>query len=169
VSSEPAPAASATAEAASAVPPATGETITGTGYSYSAPAGWGVPPDTMGLGTDSVALDLGAGGEFASNVNVVLTPAGAVTPEQVEASGVDELEASGATDVSVLGRVTVAGSESAHLTARMTAQGVEYYFHQYYPTNDGQTYVVTFSYAPSVSDADATAIADSVLASWTWA
>lgn len=50
----------------------------------------------------------------------------------------------------------------------MTSSGVTYRVHQYYVTKDKQTYIVTFSYDTSVKDADATGIAESVLASWKW-
>ena len=164
--------ASAPAASAPATPnvePAAGETISGTGYSYTVPEGWAVPEGTAGFGSDSVAVAQVPVGDFATNVNVVLSPAGALTPEEVESVVSDELAAGGATGIKILDRVAVAGSESAHVAAGLTSSGAAYRIHQYYVTNDDQTYVVTFSADDLMPDSDIEAIADSVLATWTWA
>lgn len=150
--------------------PAAGVQVTGDGYSYSVPEGWDVPDtDPATIGADTLAADLTDADGFADNVNVVLSPAGAVTADQVEAAGAGELEGAGATDVEVRDRVQVAGTESAHLTGSLTAQGASYSIEQYYLTDDDQTYVVTFSFSPSVDDDDREDLAESVLASWAWA
>jgi hypothetical protein len=149
--------------------PATGPTVEGDGYSYAVPEGWEQQDSSVAPGTDTVALDLAATGDFATNVNVLLSPAGLLTPDDVEALAADELEGSGATDVELLDRVTIAGSESAHVTALLEASGVTYRVHQYYVSNDEQTYVVTFSSSEElVTDADAVGIAESVLTTWAW-
>ncbi|MFE1645979.1 hypothetical protein [Microbacterium sp. P01] len=148
--------------------PASGTTITGTGYSFAVPEGWDIPEGEKPAGVDSLAADLTDTDGFADNVNVVLSPAGEVTPEQVETQGVSELEDAGAADVTVQDRVTVAGSESAHLSASLAASGTDYQIEQYYVSQDGQTYVVTFSFSPTVGDADRTDLSESVLAGWTW-
>jgi hypothetical protein len=155
--------------AESAAAPATGANVAGDGYSFAAPEGWIEQDNSVAPGTDTVAVDSAPTGPFASNVNVVLSPAGAFTPDEVEAAAGTELETSGATDVSILDRLTVAGSESAHITAVMSINGLTYRIHQYYVTNEDQTYIVTFSTDESVPDEDATGIAESVLATWTWA
>lgn len=148
---------------------ATGDTISGTGYSFQVPEGWGEPEQEIeGFDPDAFAADLDDADGFSDNVNVILSPAGEVTPEQVETLGVEELEGVGATDVEIGDRITVAGSESAHLSAALASEGTEYVVDQFYVTADGQTYVVTFSFSPTVSDADRDEIAESVLASWTW-
>jgi len=99
---------------------------------------------------------------------VVLTPSGALTADMVEAVAVNELEAGGATSVEVLDRVTVAGSDTAHVTAVLTVGELTYRIHQYYVSSDDQTYVVTFSAAEDLPDEQTTALAESVLATWTW-
>ncbi|MCJ1703910.1 MULTISPECIES: hypothetical protein [unclassified Rathayibacter] len=149
---------------------ATGDTITGDGYSYSVPEGWGTPDaDPASMGADTLAADLTDTDGFADNVNVVLSPAGEVSAEQVEDAGVTELENAGATDVEANDRVVVAGAESAHLSANLSASGTSYAVEQYYVTDEGQTYVVTFSFSPTVDDDQREAVAESVLASWAWA
>jgi len=167
-SPSPSPATGESAPPASTVDPATGDTITGTGYAFNAPEGWTVP-GSLPSGVDTVAADLADADGFTDNVNVLLSPAGALTPDQVESAGAAELESVGATDIEVRPRVTVAGSESAHLTAQLSSSGVTYVFDQYYATNADQTYVITFSFSDTESQSDREALAESVLASWTWA
>lgn len=156
---------------APAVEPAAGETITGDGYSYVVPEGWedasGNPG--AGAGIDSIAADLTDTDGFADNVNVVKSPAGEVTADVVETIGVDELEGAGAAEVTVHDRLQIAGSESAHVSAVMSSGGSEYLIDQYYVTQNGQTYIVTFSFSDTVSAADRDEIAASVLATWAWA
>lgn len=168
--------ASATPSASTpAVEPAAGETITGTGYSFSVPEGWGIPeqelPGTEGIDVFVANLSDASADGFADNVNVVLSPAPqAITADQVESLGVDELEgAAGATDVTVEERTTVAGEESAHLSAALDQQGVQYNIDQFYASQGDQTYVITFSFSPEVTEADRAAVYESVLATWTWA
>lgn len=147
---------------------AAGATITGTGYTYVVPEGWGEADGSVASQSDSLAGDLTDDDGFADNVNVILSPAGEVTPDQVESGGADELKNAGATDVTVRDRVNVAGSESAHLSAGFTSSGATYQIEQYYLTNNGQTFVVTFSFSPTVSEADRDAVAQSILATWMW-
>lgn len=147
---------------------ADGELITGDGYSYRVPEGWATPEEpTPGFSPDTFAADLTDDDGFADNVNVLLS-GGVATPDQVEQFGTTELENAGAVEVAVQPRVTIAGAESAHLTASLTSDGVAYWIEQYYPTNDGETYVVTFSFSDALGDTDRVAIAESVLASWEW-
>jgi hypothetical protein len=148
--------------------PATGELISGDGYSYNVPDGWGLPPSEVSTGADTLAVDLTDDDGFSDNVNVLLSPAGEISSDQVESAGPPELEGSGASNVEVRPRVGIAGEESAHLTALFGSGAVSYQIDQYYPTHDGQTYVVTFSFSEDVPEADREALADSVLASWTW-
>ncbi|MFB8891286.1 MULTISPECIES: hypothetical protein [Microbacterium] len=167
---------SSSAPAASApdVAPASGEMITGTGYSFSVPEGWAIPEQELpGMEqVDVFVADLSdPSATFADNVNVVLSPAPqAISADDVEKYGVEELEGqAGATDVTVQERTSIAGGESAHITASVTQQDVTYNVDQFYPSHDDQTYVVTFSFSPDVSEADRAAVYDAVLASWAWA
>lgn len=148
-------------------PAATGETFERIGYSFTAPEGW--EELTEGIteaGLDIAVADVNDTDGFADNINVVVSPAGSVTPDQVESAGVAELETAGAVEVTVMDRVMVAGSESAHLSAGMTAEDVEYQIEQFHVTPGDQTFVVTFSFSPSVSEADRNELAQSVLATW---
>lgn len=152
-----------------AAAPATGPTISGTGYSFAAPEGWSVPNDVSLPGMDVLAADMTDADGFADNVNVVLSPSGMITPDQVESLGVDELEGGGASEVKTRDRVMVAGSESAHLSAGFPSGGVDNPIEQFYVSNDVQTFIVTFSFSPTVSESERDELAESVLASWVWA
>jgi hypothetical protein len=149
--------------------PATGETVSGDGYSYNLPEGWAISDDPTLVGqADTLAYNPADADGFADNVNVLLTPSGEVTPDQVETQGVQEFKDSGSTDVVVDDRVTIAGSESAHLSGPLTNAGASYFIEQYYPSHDSQTYVVTFSFSDTTSEADRATVTDAVLASWQW-
>lgn len=149
--------------------PATGLPISGNGYSFTAPVNWDKPKSmATPAGVDVFAADLTDTDGFADNVNVVLSPAGKVTPDQVESAGVKELKDVGAGVVTKRDRVTIAGSVSAHLSAGFDTGGVKYQIEQFYLTRGKQTYVVTFSFSPSVSITDRDAVAGSVLTTWIW-
>lgn len=152
------------------VEPATGETITGSAYTYVAPEGWGVPTESVpGFTPDTLVASLQDTDGFADNLNTLKSPAGVVTPDVVESAGVDELKGVGATEVTVNDRVTVAGSESAHLSALLTNSGTTYAVEQYYVSDDDQTFVVTFSFSDTVPADERVRLAESVLVTWTWA
>lgn len=156
----------ASSPAAPSATPAAGTVITGTGYRFSVPEGWGDPGPIEGFDPDSLAVDGSDADGFSDNVNVILSPAGKITPDQVESQGVTELKGSGATDVTVQPRVTVAGSESSHLTAALESGGASYVIDQFYVSDASQTYIVTFSFSPTVTDVERAAVTGPVLASW---
>lgn len=148
---------------------AAGKSIEGSGYSFVVPEGWAIPEDGAAQeGVDVLAANLADTDGFADNVNVVVSPAGEVTPEQVESKGVKELENAGAKDVTARDRVTVGDWESAHLSAVFPHDADEYLIDQFYVSHDKQTYIVTFSFSPTVAEADRDDVSSSVLATWTW-
>lgn len=149
--------------------PATGTQITGTGYSYAAPAGWEDPGEIPGYDLDTVVVDPKDADGFSDNLNVLLSPAGLVAPELIETAGVTELEGSGAQNVTVQPRAKVDGTEAPHLSATLSENGTDYLIEQYYVSSTTQTYVVTFSFSDTVSAADRAAVIDPVLASWEFA
>jgi hypothetical protein len=169
----PSPSAPTTQETAppeTSADPATGELITGSGYSFNAPDGWAIPADAPAAADVFVIAPTSDAAGFTDNVNVVLSPAaaGEVTPDQIEAIGGQELEGAGAADVQVRPRVTIAGAESAHFSAQFSRSGITYLIEQYYAADAGQTYVITFSFGEAVALEDREALAESVLATWTW-
>jgi hypothetical protein len=148
---------------------ATGEEISGDGYSYRVPEGWAVPEeDIPGFTPDTLAADLTDTDGFADNVNTIFSPAGEVPLDQVETAGTTELEGAGGTEVRVRDRAQVAGVEAAHIQATLTQSGVDYWIEQFYMNNAGKTLIATFSFSHSLGEADRDAVVDSVLASWSW-
>lgn len=149
--------------------PAAGETITGFEYSYVVPDGWGEPTTAASSpAPDSVAANLEDTDDFPDNVSVFALDSGKAETSLVERVQVDQLKAFGATGVTVNDRVTVAGSESPHLTITGTEQGKSFIAEQYYVSTDDQTYIVTFAFSETVGSAERVKIADSVLATWKW-
>lgn len=150
--------------------PATGDTLTGDGYSYRVPEDWGAPPGPVpGFDPDSLAADLDDTDGFADNLNVILAPGPAVGADDIERVGVRELEGAGATDVAVEDRLAIAGEESAHLSAMLASNGSTYRIDQFYPSHDGQTYVITFSFSQDLPGDERDEVIGSILASWEWA
>lgn len=149
--------------------PAAGIEVAGTGYTFHAPDGWKIPDAPEGYTPDALAGDPNDTDGFADNVNVIVSPAGMLTPDQIEQGSGDELSSAGADEVVVNDRVRVAGSETTHISTQLTQQGITYWIEQYGISSDDQTYVVTFSFSETVSDADRQGLAESVLATWAWA
>ena len=148
---------------------AEGPQISGTGYSYHVPRGWGpMPSEIPGFDPDSVAFDLEDDDGFADNVNVVLAPGGTMTPDEAESAAQNELTSFGAENVTVNDRRTVAGEEAAHTTADFSMNDNEYTVEQFYPTSGDQTFVVTFSFSTSVTPPERAEVTEAVLATWTW-
>ena len=170
-STESGPSASETTETTSPARPssAKGPEISGTGYIYNVPRGWGRPPQNIpGFNPDSLAVDLRDSDGFTDNVTVILSPAREMTPAQLEDAAEKELGAVGAKDISLNDRVTVAGSESVHVTAGMSMNDNDYTIEQFYPTDNGQTFVVTFSFSSRVTARERATVTDAALASWVW-
>ena len=75
----------------------------------------------------------------------------------------------GATEVEVRPRVTIGGIESVHISAQLSRNGTTFWTEQYLPIDSGTAYTTTFSFGESVAQGDREALAESVLATWTWA
>ncbi|MET0767573.1 MAG: hypothetical protein ABWY50_08015 [Aeromicrobium sp.] len=149
-----------------------GDTIEGTGYSYAVPEGWSTPEqDIPGTEqTDSFAADLTDTDGFSDNVNVIrLDPAPLDDLDQLEDGLTAELEGAGSKDVTVGDRVEIDGDEAVAISSSQTQAGAEYLTDQFNAIHDGVSYVVTFSFSDTVSEADRQDLAASVLASWKWA
>lgn len=142
-------------------------TVAGTGYEFNLPESWEQPAQdpTDGLADIFVAHESASGGP--PNLSVVLSPT-VITPDDVERDGRASLEAVGATDVLLGGRVEVGGGDSAHLSAVLSQDGVEAAIDQFYATRAGQTYIITFTFPVESSDADRAAVYESVLITWSW-
>lgn len=148
---------------------AKGELISGTGYTYRVPKGWGRPPNNVpGFDPDSLAVDLRDNDGFTDNANVILSPVGEMTPARAEDAAENELTAAGAKDISVNDRITVTGSESAHVTAVMSINDKDYRIEQFYLTDNDQTFVVTFSFSTSLTAGDRAKVTGATMASWAW-
>lgn len=149
---------------------ATGERVTGQGYALNIPEGWETHPDAAtDQRVDIVAADAAAASDTArTNLNVVLSPAGAVTKEQVETLATKELENAGTTNVRTGESIDVDGVESLSLLADYSGESGSLAIIQTYVLAPEQTYIVTFTFPGDTSEADQWALVRSVLASWEW-
>ncbi|KQW05561.1 hypothetical protein ASC66_11260 [Leifsonia sp. Root4] len=155
--------------------PATGEALVGNGYDLTLPEGWSEQSDESLLGLEDVpgfdvmAFDKTDLDGFADNLNVIASSAGGMTPDQAESRAVDEFEGAGV-NVTIRDRIMVAETESVHLSARGSSNGADYQIEQFLiPVADWNTFVVTFSFSPTVSESDRNNLSESVLATWIWA
>lgn len=147
-----------------------GETITGTGYSYSVPEGWGYSADleSAAAGTDTFAVDLTPSGTFADNVNVVITEGEGAIEVFESAEYLAQLESLGAVDGQVHDRVSLDGVEAAHTSATMGAEENPYLVDQIAASRDGSTYVLTLSFRTESTPEERAAAMDVVVSSWVW-
>lgn len=170
---DPAPApTSSTAPTETAAPTPTetaqaGFLVTGTRYSYTAPAGWEILDISGDATADSVAL-LRVSAGVDSTITVVLPPTGPTTLEQIEAAALPDLEQLGATDVVLVGRTEVAGVEALHITATLSTEGATAAVDQFSVPHLDNTYVIMFMTDSAMTDADRSALLDSVLSTWQW-
>jgi hypothetical protein len=149
--------------------PATGDLITGSGYSFNAPAGWTAPPDAAARADVYLINPEPDESDFIDTMSVLFGPENGDTPDEIEVNGVAYLEqVVGATEVQVGPRVLVAGSEALHFSALLTSSGISYWTEQYLVTSAGIVFTVTFSFGEAVPQPDRESLAQSVLATWVW-
>lgn len=152
--------------------------VTGTDYTFTAPEGWQtLPGDTLAELTENVpgaefvdAMVMAPTGPdgFTENINVIPVPEGQGLSEETESQRISELEASGATDVTPGDPVVVAGKESPTLSSIGTEAGSNFRSDQVYISGPDATYVVTFTFSESKTEAERTELTQSVLDTWTW-
>jgi hypothetical protein len=168
ITEESAPPSEESAAAANSVDLATGELLSGTGYSFNAPDGWVVPPDAPPQ-ADVYAIDATDTTGFIDTVNVLPGPAPDQTSDEIEETAVAYLEGViGATEVEVRPRVTIGGTESVHISAQLVRNGTAFWTEQYLPIDSGIAFTTTFSFGETVAQEVREAIAESALATWTW-
>ena len=150
---------------------AKGNKVKGTGYTFTAPKGWGPPPTKIaGLErADKAVFDLRDRKDgFTDNVNVLIAPPGAYPVDKIESAALNEIGQFGAKLRRVHDQVLVSGEATSHVSAEMTKNTFTYLVEQYYPHIDDQVYVVTFSFSPDVERPQRERIAESVLNTWKW-
>jgi len=166
---EPAEEPSAATEEDPAPEEASGDRLSGSDYDFAVPDGWGEAGAAPGFDSDVLIADLDDQDGFADNMNVILVPLDAdYSVTQVEESSVGELEAVGATGITVQDRVSIDGLEAAHISAELTVGEASYVTEQFLLVKDATSHVITFSFSPTVGEGDRAALTDAVLASWAW-
>lgn len=163
---------SSSASSESSTDSATGATIVGDDFTFNAPDDWKENDGSAMPSVNFLALAVDADDDdgFSDNVNVVSDP----TLTQVD--GVDEL---GKAVEKVLDRISedvelgdparIDGEDAAVASATFTGGGLEYRTVQYAVTHADNGYVITFSFSAERPRTEQREIADSVMASWSWA
>jgi hypothetical protein len=154
----------------SSVAPATGMLIKGGGggYTFRVPVGWTIPRDAPQADAYAISAKPDAAGVY-DTVNVLPAPATGDTLDQIEQNGVSYLEqVMGATHVQVRPHVMVAGVERVHISSQRTQNGITEWNEQYILQHSGIAFTVTFAFTASEPQAEREALAESVLATWTW-
>lgn len=162
------PSATATTEDAGTPAVADGKTIQGDGYSYVVPTGWDVPKTTIPgtEATDTFVADLTDKDGFADNINVIKQNTAPPKPvvELKDELG-KQLTQAGGKNVKVKETGKIDGEGYVHISSTQPTNLTE----QYFVVHDGETYFITFSHSPNVSESDRTKVAASVLGTWKWA
>lgn len=166
------PASPAPRSSASTAEPATGPEIPADDFTFNAPVGWkandGSNVPSINFLALAVATDDTDG--FSDNVNVISDPT-LTRVDNVDDLGkaVEKVLTGVAKDVEILDPVTVDGDGAAVASATFNQGDISYRTRQYAVTHDDRGYIVTFSYSKDVPEAEQRSIADSVMASWSWA
>ncbi|MCL8253122.1 hypothetical protein AERO_17185 [Aeromicrobium fastidiosum] len=155
-------------DSGSDVAPATGDVISGTGFSFNAPEGWTDAKDVLPSAL-AVAANRSDADGFSDNINVIEDKTIVdVDRDDLEAAVKRVLEGVNAQDVTIKDPVDVAGEEAVTVAAVLEQNGTKYRTEQFAVSHDGKGYVVTFSFSDTVSEDDREDLTDSVLETWKW-
>jgi hypothetical protein len=155
---------------ASSVAPASGVLVNGAGgaYTFHAPLGWTIPKNAPQADAYVIAAEPDAKG-FYDTINVLPAPSTTLSLDEEEQGGVSYLkQVMKATQVQVRPRVTIDGVEGVHLSSLQTQDGVALWSEQYRVNHGGIAFTINFDFHETESQAVREALAESVLASWTW-
>ena len=154
--------------AALTVAPATGIVLTGTGYSFHAPAGWKLPTRAVNADAYAISAKPDANGIY-DTVNVLLGSPNSDTLDDQEENAAAYLEqVKGATQVRIMPRVEIANEVGLHISSLSHLHGVIQWSEQYAAVHGETGFTITFAFNKSESQATRDAVAESVLASWAW-
>lgn len=147
----------------------------GDGYSFTPPKGW--VDSTQSAQGINAGADLGwsapvADGRFTNNLNVTVIDAGIDDPTAtqlrvISAQTEKELRTL-VPNLTVNPSTEVAGAVSLDHEGMASVTGTNYYLHQVIPFNDGNAYVISFSFSPAASEAERDRLMARVLSSWRW-
>jgi hypothetical protein len=148
---------------------ATGPEITGDGYTYRVPQGWGdVTKAARKLQSfvDSAASEKAATDGFADNINVGYQSTSA-TLDELEESLPTQLGAL-VKDLETLPRVTIDGVEALHHRGPAVSGGTKYFLDQFAALQDDRIAIITFSFSRDLPADEREALVSSMMASWKW-
>lgn len=148
--------------------PASGLLIKGTGYTFHAPTGWTLPDRPQSEDSYAISAKPNAKGYY-DTINVIVSPSNKDDFFTEEVAGAQYLlQVEKATAVQVRPRVEFAGDEAVHISSVTNHLGVDKWNEQYLVTHDGADLYITFAFDISEPQKSREALAESVLASWSW-
>lgn len=148
-----------------------GERVGTDDFTFVLPEGWEDISDRPAAGPAEVAYaDSEVIDDFQNNINVIRTPG---VPDydvdELEDQAISELEAAGIFEnVTAQDNYEVDGVDVPVVSAEATTSGITYVARQYYALHDDALYVITVSFAPSVSEDDQQDIAEDLVDTWRW-
>jgi hypothetical protein len=150
--------------------PATGDTVTGTGYTFTAPKGWHKPKQKIaGFDPDALVFDTKDKDGFGDNLNVVFQDAPHFKDaDAFEKAAVQSLKAAHFGDVKARAQQQVDGETAIHVTSTTTQNGNKNVTNQVDIIHKNVAYVVTFSFSLAVTQARQEALIQSVMTTWKW-
>ncbi len=154
--------------AAFTVAPATGILVTSTGYSFHAPTGWRLPNRAVNANAYAISAKPDANGVY-DTINVLLGSPNSDTLDEQEQNGAAYLEeVKGSTQVKIRPRLEIANEVGIHISSLAHLHGITQWSEQYAAVHGGTGFTITFAFNKSEPQATRDALAESVLASWTW-
>jgi hypothetical protein len=150
---------------------AAGDTVTGTGYSFTRPDGWS-DATAQAKGIDQ-RVDVAVAGKvtsrFATNANVVVGPAQGHSLDDYVGAARQQLQAAVKADlVGDAEQLTVADAPAASYEYEFDQSGTPVHARQVIVVRDDKAYVVTFSAHADAFDDDIGDL-DTIVESWAWA
>jgi hypothetical protein len=141
--------------------------VLGDDYSFRVPAGW--RDYTKQLDDDRVDRAAASTRGSRSSVNVILTDQ-SITNGQIDAvlQTIRGEILPTAPAYEVLPERTVAGARAGHLAGLRTQDGAKYWLEQFVFGHGAHTYIVSFSFSPTVRERVRSRTIDSILATWRW-
>ena len=153
----------------SAAHTAAGQLVKGTGYSVDAPQGWSAPAAPAPKADIFIAGKKSDSHGYVDTLNVLLSRPSGKTLATIEYSEETRLvQDFDATDVQLESDVSIAGTDSGHVSGQVHKDGLNGWVDQYLLLHHGTLYTISFTWRQSVAPQDRDAIADPVLAAWKW-
>jgi len=148
-----------------------GKTITGKGYSFTAPEGWEDIQKEMGDQFDAAARESGQTDGFADNINVITAGSSGITLEKLKESIEGQLKAAGGKNIKILDDIKIDGVPAAHAQAEIPVPnkaGLIAHTNQFYIVREDGEFLITITSEGGFDDPKTQGAVARILNSWKW-